>query len=117
VNAARAAAPIYYQQKYEQVKSLWLTVVARAIWDYAKWKKAERSDHRKEASSARHFIFDDDGGLVAVCAVFDLDLDKVRHRAQILTPLQIRKIERVDRRMRDRMLLDSCYRDDGDDEH
>lgn len=96
MTAVQHHQPNYYEQKYGQLKALWLWVIERAVRDYALWKKSRKPLERKAADSARYYLFED-GGFVEICTVFDLPIHKIRQRAINLTPEEIKKIERVER--------------------
>ncbi len=97
--ASTAWSPAYYEEKYQQVKALWIFVTVRAAYDYALGRH-EVADVKKvkEARTASQYLFDEGGGLEEIAEVFDLPLEKIRKWAKDLTKNDLTKIEIFERR-------------------
>lgn len=88
----------YYEERYRRVKALWLAVFIRAARDYTLWRDEKKDvEKRKLAEDARRFIFDATSGFADMCTVFDLDVGRLRHRAETMTREDVRKIEMLER--------------------
>ena len=88
----------HYEERYRRVKALWISVFIRAARDYALWKHEQHDiSNRKLAEDAKRFIFDPHSGFEDICTVFDLDVGKMRKRAECMTRDDVRKIEMLER--------------------
>ena len=89
---------IYYQQKLRQLQNHWLKVIIRAISDYVLYRKSTKPKDRREADTARSFLFDEGSGLDGICETFNLNIEVIQHLARTKTPSEIHKIEHLEYR-------------------
>ena len=114
--SVKEPAAIYYEQKQRQLRNLWLKVIIRAISDYVLYRKSTDPKLKREASTARAFLFDDDSGLQGICETFGLNIDVLRHMARTKTPSEIHKLEHLEHRRSRLMEQVLSSGNDGDDE-
>ena len=85
--------------KYNWVKSFWLKVIIRAMFDYALWKESKEIGHRRCAEEARKWLFETsklNNNLVSVCSLLDVSMSAVRSVAAQLTPEQVKRMEHIE---------------------
>lgn len=97
-----------YDDRYSWIRSLWLKVIIRALFDYASYRHSAKLSHKKLASNAYDWMFSPNdmfNGFENVCKFLEIDPDKVRERALSMTKDDVAKIEFRERRW-------SGYQDD-----
>lgn len=87
--------------RYSGVRILLMKVIIRAMFDWVSYKDHPRQDKRKEAESARAWLFDKNdhpNSFENMCHSLGLQPRKIRERASNMTKADVAKIEFKDRR-------------------
>ena len=87
--------------RYEGVRILLMKVIVRAMFDLASYRDHPNPEKRKEAESARKWLFepsDYENSFTNVCSMLGLNPRKIRERASTMTKADVAKIEFKDRR-------------------
>lgn len=87
--------------RYEGVRILLMKVIVRAMFDLASYKNHPNQEKRKEAESARKWLFDPsdyENSFENICMMLSLSPRKIRDRAANMTKADVAKIEFKDRK-------------------
>lgn len=87
--------------RYEGVRILLMKVIVRAMFDLASYRDHPNMEKRKEADSARKWLFepsDYENSFENVCEMLNLNPKKIRERASTMTKADVAKIEFKDRK-------------------
>lgn len=87
--------------RYAGVRSLWLKVIIRAMFDLASYRDSDKLSQRKLAENAYNWLFGPSeiyNSFENVCRLLDLDPKRIRNRANLMTKDDVAKIEFKERR-------------------
>lgn len=87
--------------RYAGIRLLLMKIIIRAMFDYASYKDHPRLERRKEAESARKWLFEKShypNSFENMCLMLNLNPKKIRERAAVMTKEDVAKIEFKDRR-------------------
>lgn len=86
--------------RYSGIRALWLKVILRAIFDWVTYRHSTKLMQRKMAENAYNWLFQPNAlfnSFENVCKMLDIDPDTIRERAEAMTPMDIAKIEYLER--------------------
>ena len=87
-------------EKYVGVRTLWVKVIIRAVFDWVSYKDSQKIQQLKLAESAHGWLFKPSevfNSFENVCFYLDMSPSNIRNWAQSLSPDQVLKIELSDR--------------------
>lgn len=87
--------------RYAGMRSLWLKVIIRAMFDWASYRDSTKLMQRKLAENARVWLFEPSetfNSFENICRMLDIDIRKIRLRAETMNKDDVAKIEFKERR-------------------
>lgn len=87
--------------RYSGVRSLWLKVIIRAMFDLASYRDSPRLSHKKLAENAYNWLFETNklfNSFETICSQLKIDAKVIRERAALMTKDDVAKIEFKERR-------------------
>ena len=87
--------------RYSGVRILLMKVIIRAMFDWASYKDHPKMEKRKDAESARTWLFEKSNhpnSFENLCLMLGLNPKRIRERASVMTKEDVAKIEFKDRR-------------------
>lgn len=86
--------------RYAGVRTLWLKVIIRAIFDWVTYRDSPRLMQKKLAESAASWLFEDSelfNGFENICGNLDVNPEDIRERARAMSKDDVAKIEHLER--------------------
>lgn len=87
--------------RYTGIRSLWLKVIIRAMFDLASYRDSPKLVHKKLAENAKAWLFEPNelfNSFESICKFLELDIKKIRVRASMMTKDDVAKIEFKERK-------------------
>lgn len=87
-------------KRYAGVRALWMKVIVRAVFDWVTYRDHSKLEKRKHAESAHSWLFDKSllfNSFDNVCKYLDIDPERIRSRAKMMTKEDVAKIEHMER--------------------
>lgn len=84
------------EDRYMGVKSLWLKVIVRAMFDWASYRDSQKLQDQKKAQDAYAWLFKESelfNSFKNVCMILSINPDKIRQLALKMTKDDVAKIE------------------------
>lgn len=94
--------PTIPDDRYSGVKSMWLKVIIRAMFDLASYRDSTKLGHKKLANDAYSWMFGENdlfNGFESICKFLDIDPNRVRARAMSMSKEDVSKIEFRERKL------------------